>query len=88
MLTTRAKKSYADVPVTDAGVDTTAFLEASEGLVSMFGMSFILLVAHVIVTDENYTIDLLNSAAFTMVQSDLRNNIAVRSRRATTGLSV
>lgn len=56
------KKSYVDVPVTDAGVETTSFLEASEGLVKMF--------------------DLLNSAAFTMVQSDLRNNIEkVRARQ-------
>lgn len=30
------KKSYVDVP-TDPGVDTMAFLEATEGLVKMFG---------------------------------------------------
>ncbi|KAK0213136.1 het-c2 protein [Desarmillaria ectypa] len=54
-------KSFADVPVTDAGVDTLAFLEASQGLVGIF--------------------DLLGSSAFTVVQSDLKGNIAkVRAR--------
>ncbi|KAK4700463.1 hypothetical protein P7C70_g5785, partial [Phenoliferia sp. Uapishka_3] len=32
-------KSYVDVPVTDAGVDTVAFLEATESLIKMFGES-------------------------------------------------
>jgi len=31
-------KSFADVPITDAGVDTLAFIEASEGLVGMFDL--------------------------------------------------
>ncbi|EAU91073.1 het-c2 protein [Coprinopsis cinerea okayama7 len=54
-------KSFADVPVTDAGVDTVAFLEASEGLVGLF--------------------DLFGSAAFAVVQNDLKGNIAkVRAR--------
>ncbi|KAK0505079.1 het-c2 protein [Armillaria luteobubalina] len=54
-------KSFADVPVTDAGVDTLAFLEASEGLVGIF--------------------DLLGSSAFSVVQADLKGNIAkVRAR--------
>ncbi|KAF8070796.1 glycolipid transfer protein domain-containing protein [Lyophyllum atratum] len=54
-------KSFADVPITDAGVDTLAFLEAAQGLVGLF--------------------DLLGSAAFSMVQSDLKGNIAkVRAR--------
>lgn len=30
-------KNFTDVPVTDAGVDTVAFLEAAEGLVGLFG---------------------------------------------------
>lgn len=34
----RHVQSFADVPVTDAGVDTVAFLEASKGLVGLFGM--------------------------------------------------
>jgi len=53
--------SFADVPITYAGVDTLAFLKASDGLVGLF--------------------DLLGSTAFTIVQSDLRGNIAkVRAR--------
>lgn len=32
-------KSFADVPATDAGVDTLAFLEACDGLVGLFGTS-------------------------------------------------
>jgi len=31
-------KSFADVPITDAGVDTVAFLEASDGLVGLFDL--------------------------------------------------
>lgn len=31
-------KSFTEVPVTEAGVDTVQFLLASEGLVGMFGM--------------------------------------------------
>ncbi|TXT09150.1 hypothetical protein VHUM_02624 [Vanrija humicola] len=31
-------KSFVDVPVTDAGVDTAAFLEAAENLVKIFGL--------------------------------------------------
>lgn len=32
-------KSFTDVSVTDAGVDTVEFLEAAEGLTGMFSMS-------------------------------------------------
>jgi len=30
-------QSFADVPISDTGVDTQAVLEASDGLVQMFG---------------------------------------------------
>ena len=30
-------QSFADVPVTDAGVDTVQFLQAAEGVVGLFG---------------------------------------------------
>ncbi|KZT25490.1 glycolipid transfer protein [Neolentinus lepideus HHB14362 ss-1] len=67
------ESSFADVPITDAGVDTLAFLEASEGLARLF--------------------DLLGSAAFSVVQSDLRGNIELienekgeKKRTATEGL--
>jgi hypothetical protein len=48
-------KSFADVPVTDAGVDTVSFLEASRGVLGLF--------------------DILGSAAFSPVTSDLKGNI-------------
>ena len=32
-------QSFADVPITEAGIDTLAFLKASEGLVGLFGVS-------------------------------------------------
>ncbi|KAF6763128.1 het-c2 protein [Ephemerocybe angulata] len=54
-------KSFADVPITDAGVDTAAFLEASDGLAGLF--------------------DLFGSAAFSVVQNDIKGNITkVRTR--------
>jgi len=49
------KKTFPDVPITEEGVDTIAFLEASEGVVKMF--------------------DLIGSAAFNIVQSDMTGNI-------------
>lgn len=30
-------QSFVDVPVTEDGIDTASFLDASEGLVKMFG---------------------------------------------------
>ncbi|KAJ2917800.1 hypothetical protein MD484_g2661, partial [Candolleomyces efflorescens] len=54
-------KSFADVPISDAGVDTAAFLEAADGLVGLF--------------------DLFESAAFVIVQNDIKGNILkVRTR--------
>ncbi|KAJ7163048.1 glycolipid transfer protein [Mycena filopes] len=54
-------KSFADVEITDAGVDTVQFLEAADGLVGLF--------------------DILGSAAFSVVQNDLKGNITkVRNR--------
>ncbi|CAG8643197.1 9310_t:CDS:2 [Acaulospora morrowiae] len=49
------RKNYADVPITEDGIGTEAFLEATEGLVRLF--------------------DLLGSAAFNVVQSDMNGNI-------------
>jgi hypothetical protein len=37
-LTFTHSQSFADVPITSEGVDTETFLEASDGLVQMFGM--------------------------------------------------
>lgn len=33
----KPKQSFVDVPITDAGVDTAAFLEAAEQVVKIFG---------------------------------------------------
>jgi hypothetical protein len=35
----RNAQSFADVPISDAGVDTAIFLEAADGLVGLFGRS-------------------------------------------------
>lgn len=35
---THAPQSYADVPTTEEGVDTSAFLEATDGLVKLFDL--------------------------------------------------
>ena len=40
---TLCSQSYVDVPITEAGVDTADFCEASENLVKIFGMSSSLL---------------------------------------------
>ncbi|KAH7909295.1 glycolipid transfer protein domain-containing protein [Hygrophoropsis aurantiaca] len=54
-------KSFADVTITDAGVNTLEFLEAATGLLGLF--------------------DLLGSAAFVVVQKDIKGNITkVRTR--------
>ncbi|KAI0029890.1 glycolipid transfer protein [Vararia minispora EC-137] len=52
----RTVTSFADVPVTDAGIDTPAFLNAAQGVLGLF--------------------DLLGSSAFSVVQSDIKGNIA------------
>jgi hypothetical protein len=63
------------VPITEDGVDTVSFLDASDGLVNLFGafrrndVRSPLSVLH--------WIDLLGSAVFGFVQTDLRANIAV-----------
>ena len=69
-------QSFADVPISDAGVDTVQFLLASEGLVGLFGKylfsPFYTERLHISFPD------LFGSAAFTVVQNDLRGNIVVR----------
>ncbi|KDQ07724.1 hypothetical protein BOTBODRAFT_180489 [Botryobasidium botryosum FD-172 SS1] len=76
-----AVRSFVDVPVTDKGVDTDAFIEAARGLAGIFGSSCpLLLPLPLQITELNSTVrmrfvDVLGSAAFTMVQSDLNGNI-------------
>lgn len=71
------------MPVTDDGIDTAAFLEASDGLVNMFGAPSVLLtfIPAFLITLP-FLQDLLGSQIFGFVQTDLRNNIAVRSSRS------
>ncbi len=65
------------MPVTDAGVDTLAFLEASEGLVGIFGAQNLAMLSYHLSNSFDAS-DLLGSSAFAVVQSDLKGNIAVR----------
>lgn len=62
------KRSYEDVEVTPKGINTSQFLEASESLVSLFGI--FPLVARV-------NVDLLGSTAFAVVKNDMNGNIKV-----------
>ena len=71
------EQSYKDVPINIQGIDTPAFLEATEGLVKLFGRLDILSTFDEI---DAFQSDLLGSAAFKVVQSDLTGNIEVRSR--------
>ncbi|TDL26034.1 het-c2 protein [Rickenella mellea] len=84
-------KSFADVPVTDEGVDTAAFLEASRGLVGIFdliGSSALNLVSNDLngnitkvqtrydaATDKSKTLELL-----------VKNEMAEKKSTATQGL--
>lgn len=79
---TEVTQSFADVPITDAGVDTLAFLEAAQGVVGLFGEYRVLVQVR---TPANTSPDLLASAAFVPVQTDLKGNIAVRLLPRTSG---
>lgn len=85
------KRSFADVPVTDEGVDTVAFLEACEDLVKLFGQldcsPHSIPFPYPEKTSITYTFlpfvlqfccsDLFGSKAFAVVQNDLTGNITV-----------
>jgi hypothetical protein len=63
------------VPITEDGVDTVSFLDASDGLVNLFGAFRCIAVRSPL--SVLHWIDLLGSAVFGFVQTDLRANIAV-----------
>lgn len=64
------------MPITEEGVDTEAFLEASDGLVQMFGEQ--LAGSHRIeMLTRAMSSELLGSAIFGFVQNDMRQNLAV-----------
>ena len=75
-------KSFADVRVTEAdddtaGIDTLQFLQAAEGITGMFGM-YVHTLNHLSQFLNSALLDLLGSAAFSLVQSDLKGNITVK----------
>jgi len=70
-------QSFADVPITTDGVETASFLEASDGLVNMFG-AFSLNLCFRRTCLMPFIKDLLGTGVFTFVQCDIRSNIAVR----------
>lgn len=74
------------MPVTDDSIDTLSFLEASKGLVGLFGSS----VPHAtsIFFSCRVIADLLGSKAFSVVQADLNGNIAVSIRRSISSDSI
>ncbi|THH16399.1 hypothetical protein EW146_g4236 [Bondarzewia mesenterica] len=78
---TFSEQSFAEVPIHDDGVDTAAFLEASDGLVDIFGNVTPLFIQHCSQFVTAFATDLLGSGVFGFVQTDLRNNITgVRKR--------
>jgi hypothetical protein len=73
-------QSFADVPITDDGVDTETFLQASDGLVQMFGEKIVYDFANS-PTNAATTTELLGSGVFGFVQNDIRSNVAVCQER-------
>jgi hypothetical protein len=69
------KRSYQDVQITDKGINTSQFLEASESLVTMFGMESP--TPTVTNLREIDVLDLLGSTAFAVVKNDMNGNIKV-----------
>ena len=65
------KRSYEDVQVTSNGINTSQFLEASESLVTLFGIR--------VFKRRELTVDLLGSTAFAVVKNDMSGNIKVPS---------
>jgi Glycolipid transfer protein (GLTP) len=79
----KMKRSYKDVDTT-GGINTTQFLEASESLVTLFGISLKNTTGHTI-----DAVDLLGSTAFAVVKNDMNGNIKVaRPAPLTPGLQL
>ena len=66
------KRSYENVEVTDRGINTIEFLEASESLVLLFGFFPPLSLRELM-------LDLLGSTAFAVVKNDMNGNIKVKT---------
>lgn len=70
-------RSYVDVDLTK-GIDTEQFLEATEGLVKLFGKLFLLSTSiFFFIANPLHCLDLLGSKAFAVVQNDMNGNIKV-----------
>lgn len=69
------QKSFADVTITEAGVDTVEFLKAAEGVVGIFGMFTYL--CHKIAHRSESMIGILNTPLLSPVSNDLGGNILV-----------
>ena len=73
------KKSFADVPINPSqenAIETSAFLEASESLTTLFGMTIPSFLAFF----DSYQfvfLDVLGSVAFKPVKADILGNIKV-----------
>jgi hypothetical protein len=73
-------RSYVDVQVTEEGINTAQFLEATDGMINMFGKN--LSVSRLIILINLETLlDLFGSSAFSVVQNDMSNNVVkIRAR--------
>lgn len=80
------KKSFAEVPVDssrDNAIETSAFLEASESLTTLFGLAILCLLASLKIFDL-ISLDVLGSVAFKPVKADILGNIKVGKLEAVT----
>lgn len=85
------KKSFADVPVADAQVDTAAFLEASEALVKLFDLlgssAFAVVQKDMTGNIEKVRAKLLaDPAAAATLQGLILSEAPTKSKKATQGL--
>lgn len=79
---TSIKKSFADVPVNPSqenAIETSAFLEASESLTTLFGTKFSL--SSLIEQYQLISLDVLGSVAFKPVKADILGNVKVGASR-------
>lgn len=66
--------SYADVPI-EGGIKTTAFLQATEDLIKLFGNEFI--IKPWVWLINQLIVDFLNPTAFAPVKNDMTGNVKV-----------
>lgn len=75
-------RSYTDVQVTEEGINTEEFLEATDGMINMFG-KIIAVIPKFVLIHLMTLLDLFGSSAFSIVQNDMSKNvIKIRTRFA------